>query len=77
MGIDCGLFCDSCKAFVDLGEWLFLRGLFQRNELLFEFLTDHEDHAILFFMDVDEGWLDREYDMGYTEFKPMIVDGEQ
>ena len=77
MGIDCGLFCDTCKEFVNLGEWLFGRGVFQRNSLLFEFLTDHENHTVFFFMDVSDAWLDREYDKQYTEHRPMIVDGER
>ena len=71
MGIDCGLFCDNCKEFVNLGEWLFSKDKFQRNELLFEFLTDHENHIVFFFMDVSNGWLDR------LDYKEIMIVGDK
>ena len=64
MGIDYGLFCDDCKKYVNLGEWLHNTGKFQNNEIIFDFIADHGNSGcsrelMRVFMDCDNGWLDR------------------
>ncbi len=75
MGIDCGLFCDTCKEFINLGEWVFKKGMFQRNELLWDFLIQHIGHSLSYFDDASDEWLIREYELSFKEYKPLVVDG--
>ena len=77
MGIDCGLFCDTCQEFINLGEWMFTQDRFQRNELLWDFLIQHIGHCLHYFDDASDEWLTREYELNFKEYKPGIVEEKQ
>ena len=70
MGVECGLFCDTCKVFINLGGWIHTQGAFQRNELLWRFLIGHIGCDLRYFDDASDEWLTREYELGYEEYEP-------
>ena len=71
MGIDYGVFCDTCEVWADLGEWLFTENHFQKTRTLWHFIEEHNGHQISLYCDAEEEHLDRCYEPG--NYKEVLL----